>query len=177
MSAPDAGAGPPAHEAQAPAAPAIDSPASFAAAVHWGVAQAVARGARRIVFVDRDFAAWPLDEPSLIDALGAWLRRPQRELVLLGATFDEVPRRHPRFLSWRRYWQHVVPAWQAPEEARAGLPTLLLDDGPVLVQLLDGVHWRGRAGLDAQAAHLQREEVDALLQRSAPGLAVNWLGL
>lgn len=157
--------------------PVIDSPAAFVAALHWGFGRAIDRGARRIVAVDADFASWPLDDPALLERLGAWLRRPQRELVLVAATFDEVPRRHPRFVAWRQPRVHAIPGWQAPDDLDVPLPTLLLDDGPLLVRLIDPLRWRGRASLDAQAARLQRDEIDALLQRSEPAFPANHLGL
>lgn len=161
----------------AAAIPVIDSRTGFEAALHWGFGHAAARGARRIVCVDRNFAIWPLDDPALLDKLTAWLKRPQRQLVLLASNYDEVPRRSPRFTAWRRNWAHAVSAWLAPAELDTELPTLLLDDGPLMVRLIDAVHWRGRATLDAQAALPYRDEIDAVLQRSEPGFAATQLGL
>jgi hypothetical protein len=155
----------------------IDSRSAFAAALHWGVGRAIERGARRIVGVDVDFSDWPLDDPALLATLGPWLRRPQRELVLLASSFDEVALRHPRFVAWRRLRVHAVPGWRAPEDLDVPLPTMLLDDGPLLVQLTDRVHWRGRAALDAHAARLHRDEIDALIQRSEAGFPASHLGL
>ena len=157
--------------------PKIDSRIAFAAALRWGFDTAFARDARRIVCVDRDFAEWPLDEPALLDALAAWLRRPKRRLVLLAADFRAIPQRHPRFMAWRRDWAHAIEARQAPQELAAGLPSVLLDDRQLSVQLLDYVHWRGRAAQDARIAHLLREQVDAVLQRSESAFPVNTLGL
>lgn len=157
--------------------PPIDSRAGFAQAVHWGVAAAIARGTRRILCCDADFAAWPLDDDALHALLVPWLRQPQRRLVLLGGRFDEVPRRHPRFMRWRRDWAHAIEPMQAPEDAAADLPTLLLDDGPVVVELLDPVRVRGRAAVDAVAAQAWRERTDAWLQRSLPTLPVTSLGI
>lgn len=157
--------------------PKIDSRIAFAAALRWGFDTAFARDARRIVCVDRDFAEWPLDEPALLDALAAWLRRPKRRLVLLADHFDEMPRRHARFVRWRADWAHAIDAFAPPADDRADLPTLLVDDGPVSVQLLDAVHWRGRCELDARHAQLWRENLDALLQRSEPAFPVSQLGL
>lgn len=157
--------------------PSIDSRDGFLAAWRWGFHTAIAQGARRIVCVDADFAAWPLDETVLLQALTGWLRQPQRRLVLLARHFDEVPRRCPRFASWRRDWVHAIEAWQAPAELAAELPTLLLSDGAVCVQLFDGVRWRGRAGLDMREAGLRRQEVDSVLQRSEASFLVTPMGL
>ena len=157
--------------------PKIDSRSAFGTGLRWGFDTAFARDARRIVCVDRDFAEWPLDDPALLDALAAWLRRPKRRLVLLADHFDAMPRCHPRFVRWRADWSHAIDAFAPPPEDRAELPTLLVDDGPVCVQLLDAVHWRGRCELDARHAQLWRENLDALLQRSVPAFPVSQLGL
>jgi hypothetical protein len=157
--------------------PPIGSRSEFAAAIRWGFEQAIARGARRMVCADRDFADWPLDDAPLQAALGAWLRLPQRRLVLLASSYDEVPRRQPRFVAWRASWSHAIEAWSPQEGSADDVPTLLVDDGAVSVHLLDNVHWRGRAELDPGSARLWRDRLDALLQRSEPAFAVNPLGL
>ena len=157
--------------------PVIDSQAGFATALRWGFETAIGQGARQLLCVDARFEYWPLDDAALLAALGAWLRLPQRRLVLLAASFDEVPRRQPRFNTWRRDWTHATSFWQAPEEMAAELPTLLLADGAVSVRLIDAEHWRGRAEIDARSARLWRDRVDVVLQRSSPAFPVNTLGL
>ncbi len=159
--------------------PIIDSRSSFVAALRWGFARAMREGARtrHIICVDRDFAEWPLDAPELLAELTLWIKRPQRQLVLLGVNFDEVPRRHPRFTAWRRLFSHAVTPFVAPEDAAAVLPTLLLDDEGTFVRLIDPVHWRGRADTDARGALPWREEIDAVLQRSEAAFPVQSLGL
>lgn len=156
--------------------PTITSRAEFGAAVAWGVQTAVARGARRLWFTDPHLADWPLDDPILLDTLTTWLRLPQRRLVLLAETYDEVLRHKPRFVVWRRHWAHAVEAW-TPQDLPADLPTWLLDDGPVCVAVADRMHWRGRCAVDAREAHLRRQEIDAVLQRSESAFPVNRLGL
>lgn len=160
--------------------PAIDSRAGFAAAIQWGFARAMREGgrSRRIVCIDRDFALWPLDEPALLSSLTAWLKGgAQRQLVLLAATYDDVPRRHPRFVAWRRLFTHAVSPFVAPEDLAGALPTLLLDDDGTLVRLIDAVHWRGRASADERTVLPWREQIDAVLQRSEPGFPAQSLGL
>lgn len=157
--------------------PRIDSRAAFTAALRWGFAEAIRRDARRIVCIDPTFAHWPFGAADLLDELTAWLKRPQRQLVLVAVQYDEVARAFPRFVAWRRLWAHAVPAYAVPEDSAADVPTWLLDDGPVLVRLHDAVHWRGRAEYDARAARPFREEIDALLQRSEPSFAPTQLGL
>lgn len=157
--------------------PSIDSREAFGAAVRWGFEAAIAQGARSICCVDADFEHWPLDDPGLLDGLTAWLRLPQRRLVVLAARYDEVPRRLPRFTGWRRQWVHAIQTLQCPQEFAAELPTLLLDDRSISVHLIDAVHWRGRASTEARTRLLWQEKVDVVLQRSEPAFAVTTLGL
>jgi hypothetical protein len=158
-------------------APAIASRADFAEAVRWGVQTAVAQGARRIVCVDADFSLWPWDDVALLDALTAWLRQPQRQLVLLARHFDAMPQRFPRFHRWRRDWVHAMAAWQPPADLATDLPTLLLGDTGVIVHLVDTVRIRGRAEIDRRRALVWREEIDVVLQRSEAAYGVSTLGL
>ena len=157
--------------------PTIDSRASFVAAVLWSFEVAIEQRARRIVCVDGDFATWPLDNPQLLQSLGAWLRTPQRRLVLLARAYDEVPRACPRFTAWRSNWSHAVEAWVAPSELAAELPTLLVADTVAGMQLVDAVHWRGRASTDVRSLARWNQDIDAVLQRSERGFPVNTLGL
>lgn len=159
------------------AVPLIDSRSSYFDALRWGFATASSQDARRIVCADGDFADWPLDDTALLDGLAAWLRRPQRRLVLLARSYDEVPRRFPRFVQWRRLWLHAIDCWQAPDELASDLPRVLADDTSVSVHLIDAVHWRGRASLERRRARLWCEEIDVVLQRSERAFAANTLGL
>ena len=157
--------------------PPIDSRIGFMAALDWGFQQAVARDARRIVCVDPDWADWPWDDVALLERLVAWLKRPQRRLVLIARRYDDVPRRSPRFTAWRRDWVHAIEAW-SPSEGYAGeLPTLVLDDRATVVHLVDRRHWRGEALVDERTAGLWRERTDAVLQRSEPAFSASQLGL
>ncbi len=160
-----------------PEPPPIGSRAEYRAALRWGFTQAIAGGARQIVAVDRDFAEWPFEDPDLQAELAAWLRLPDRRLVLLATSYDEVVRRHPRFVAWRALWAHAIRAGSPPASDAVELPGLLVDDRDLSVHLIDPVHWRGRAALDARTAQAWRDRIDALLQRSETAFAVNQLGL
>lgn len=157
--------------------PTIDSRAAFVAALLWGFRTAIEQRARRIVCADGDFALWPLDDPQWLQALTDWLQTPQRRLVLLARSYDEVPRSCPRFSVWRSRWSHAVEAWAAPAELAAELPTLLVADGAVAVHLIDAVHWRGRASTDLRSVARWSQEIDAVLQRSERTFPVITLGL
>lgn len=155
----------------------IDSRAGFRQAVLAAVDAAIDRGARRMVWVDRDFADWPLDTPALMATLGLWLRRPQRQLVLLAAGYEALPRTQPRFSEWRVDWLHAIDARVPSDSVPPEWPTLLVDDGPTCLSLLQRDPWRGRAATDASAARAARDLIDADLQRSVPGWPARPLGL
>lgn len=155
----------------------ITTHAGFDAAVLATVHAAIERGARTLLWVDPELARWPLSEPTLIEALTAWLRLPQRQLQLLTPDYEAVARRHPRFAQWRTPWMHAIDA-RAPEETpRLDLPTLLLDDGPLVLELWERDPPRGRAGRDPAAAHAARDRIDAPWQRAAPAWPSRPLGL
>lgn len=164
-------------EAPSDVVPGIASRGEFTAAIRWGVQQATARGARRLLCIDADFREWPLDDPELLAELSAWLHRPQRRLVMLARDWNQMRARHPRFCTWRRAWSHALDTRSPPDDEAAVLPTLLLDDTRVLVRLSDPLHWRGRCGLDPRESTLLFAEFDALAQRSDPDFPVTQLGL
>jgi hypothetical protein len=155
----------------------IDSRQAFHEAVQWTLRAADAREARSLCWVDPDFADWPLDDPALLDLLTRWLQRPQRRLVMLAANYEGMARDHARFSAWRPAWSHAVEPRTPGQGLAIDLPTVMLDDGPVSLQLHDRVHWRGRAAVDPVQAHAIREAIDAALQRSEGAWPVRPLGL
>jgi hypothetical protein len=164
----------------APAAPppAIEGPEDFAPAVLWAVATAIADGARTLTAVDRAFGdIWPWDDAALLSSLAGWLRLPQRRLVLLAAGYEEMPRRFPRFVQWRRDWAHAIQPHQAPADLASLLPTALFDDRRVSVARLEDTQGHGRASLEPRTQLHWHDRTDAVLQRSSPGFPVTTLGL
>lgn len=159
------------------ATPVVDSLAGWQSALRWGFETAAQQGARTITCMDPDFESWPLDDAALLQGLTAFLRLPGRRLVLAAARYDEVPRRLPRFSTWRRDWSHALQTLVVPEEFAAELPSVLIDDRQLSVGLIDPEHWIGRAQLDGRARWLWQERVDVVLQRSEPGFPVTTLGL
>jgi len=154
----------------------IASRADFVGAVRNAIALAEQCSAREVVFVDRDFADWPLNEPAVIDTLSRWVDS-SRLLVVLAHTFDELARRQLRFVEWRRQWAHVVQCRNDPELEAEQLPTLLLVPGHACVRILDRVRYRGTVSNRPVDLTESRESIDALLQRSVEAFPVTTLGL
>ena len=157
--------------------PVIDSHAAFVAAIAWGFEHAIARGARRIVCCDADFLRWPLDDEATLDRLAAWLRLPQRRLMMVARQYTELPRRWPRFTAWRRDYSYAITTAQLPADWEIELPSVLACDSGISVHLIDAVHWRGRADCDSRSARLWCERIDVVLQRSEAAFGVQTLGL
>jgi len=135
----------------------------------------LAQGARELHCADLDFADWPWNEAPVIEALTAWAR-PHHRLVLLAHGYDEVHRRHPRFVQWRRTWGHLVHAWSPLELTPADHPSLLLG-GTQMVEVLDRASWRARLNVEPSDVARAKQALDALLQRSEPAFAATTLGL
>ena len=154
----------------------IDSRSDFHHALRSAFAQAADAGCRELWLCDPDFSDWPLGEAGVVDALRAWAGQ-QRRLTLLASTFDEVARRHPRWVEWRRVWSHVVHCRTNTEIEAAALPTVLLAPGLVSVRLSNPARYRGRCSTDAADEVRCREMIDAVLQRSQESFPVALTGL
>jgi hypothetical protein len=154
----------------------IDTRQGFVDALHAALDWALQQRARRMCWVDADFADWPLDDAAVLQRLSDWLRLPQRQLVLLAAA-PEALRRRARFMECYRVWSHAIAAFAPAADDAADLPCLLLAEDTVLVQLLDRQRWRGRSSQVPTELRRARDSLDALLQRAEPALPVTTLGL
>ena len=154
----------------------ITSRSEFHAGLRAAFADAAAQGCREIWLCDADFSDWPLNQPALIEHLTQWAK-PYRKLTLIAQSFDEFPRRHARWVAWRRTWSHMVEC-RANVELEAGkMPTMLLAPGLVTVRLVDPERYRGSVSrVPADAIHA-RELIDAVLQRSEEAFPATSLGL
>ena len=166
----------PSSAAEAPV-PALGSPERFAEAVAWAVRASIAGGARRITWVDEDFADWPLDDPALHTLLAGWLRQPGRRLVLLAGSYRDFMQRHPRFTAWRAPWVHAIDTLSVTPDLAPELPAASYDDGRISLLLIDRLHWRGRCSTDPKDAWAVRERFESLVQRATPDFPVQTLGL
>jgi hypothetical protein len=138
---------------------------------------AAAEGCREIHAWDASFADWPLSDAALLGALSAWAR-PGRCLHLLAWQYDDLARRHPRFVRWRRDHGHCVSARAIEPELRLdAAPEALLLVGDWSLRLFDRHLWRGELSEQPAARLRAREWIDAVTQRSADSFAPTTLGL
>ena len=155
---------------------AVTSRAEFRDGVRACLSQAADSQAREIFMTDPSFADWPLNEVAVVDTFARWARS-TRSLTLLAHRYDELPRRHMRFVEWRRNWSHVVRCRADEDLEEQQIPTLLLVPGLVCLRLVDNVDCRGTVSSRPADLVAGRERIDALLQRSSETFPVTALGL
>ena len=153
----------------------FSGPTEFAEHIRLAFATAAAQGWREIIMADRSFEDWPLGERAVAQSLNDWSKS-GRKLTMLAKNYDEVLRRHARFVTWRRTWAHIV-------ECR-GNASLSADDFPSALwspvwacQRLDLERCTGMAGFEADRRVALRERLDECLRRSSPAFPATTLGI
>jgi hypothetical protein len=147
----------------------------FAELVRRSFDLAVEQGWREIIICDPSFEDWPLGERRVAQALQDWAAS-GRKLTMLAQNYDEVMRRHARFVSWRRAWSHIVECRGIASVSASDLPSAFWS--PVWVfERLDLFRCTGMAGPEAARRLALRECLAEKLQRSSPAFAATTLGI
>ncbi|CAN7287791.1 hypothetical protein [Rhizobacter sp. LjRoot28] len=154
----------------------LHSRSEFHDALREAFAQAATQGCRELFLCDPDFADWPLGEMAVVELLTRWAMS-HRKLTVLALHYDEVVRRHPRWVAWRRQWSHVVECRAIDDIDPEALPTMLLAPGVVTVRLFDARNHRASVSTEVADAVRAREDLDAVLQRSVNAFPASTLGL
>lgn len=154
----------------------ITSRSEFHTALRRAFAEAADAGCRELLLCDDDFADWPLGERAVVEDLTRWAAS-HRSFTIVARHFDEVARRHPRWVEWRRTWAHIVQC-RANNELEAGrMPVMLLAPGVVAVRLFDADVPRGAVSRERADAIVWREALEEVLQRSEESFPATSLGL
>ncbi len=150
--------------------------ADFQQLVRDALAAAAHEGWPELILSDASFADWPLGERAVEESLQAWARKGRR-LTLLACGYDEVVRRHARFVRWRSTWDHLVTSRACPRSMAPDLPSALWS--PVwAMQRLDPVRCAGVSGAEPERRVLLHESLaEWLRSKSAPAFAASALGL
>jgi hypothetical protein len=154
----------------------LSSRSEFHDALRDALELAATQGCRELIISDATFADWPLGERGVVDALTRWAYA-HRRLTVLAHNYDDVPRRHPRWVAWRRQWDHVISCRALPEAQPEQIPGLLIATGLVTVRVFDAVHYRASVSTDHADEVRARELIDALLQQSNEAFPASALGL
>ena len=147
----------------------------FAELVRRSFAMAAEQGWREIMVCDATFEDWPLGERSVAQSLNDWAGT-GRKLTMLAQNYDQVVRRHARFVTWRRTWSHIIECRSSGSMSANDLPSALWS--PVWVfERLDMARSTGVAGSEAARRLALRERLAEKLQRSSPAFAATTLGI
>jgi hypothetical protein len=147
----------------------------FQQLIRVALACAAREGWREMILCDASFADWPLGEKAVVESLQAWSATGRR-CTLLAVRYDDVVRRHPRFVSWRGTWSHIVEARGCIAADPLELPSSIWSPGWVM-QRLDPLRCNGYSGSEPERRLLLRESLQEWLQKSAPAFAATTLGL
>lgn len=148
---------------------------AFQQLVRDAVAAAAREGWREIILSDPDFADWPLGERAVADALHAWSVSGRR-CILLARRWEEVVRRHARFVGWRGTWAHIIDARACRAADPLELPSAIWSPGWVM-QRLDLDRCNGYCGSEPGRRLMLREDLREWLRQSSPSFPSNTLGL
>ena len=153
----------------------FNGPNEFSALIRLAFATAAARGWREIILSDSNFEDWPLGERAVAQSLNDWSSS-GRKLTMVARNYDEVMRRHARFVTWRRTWAHIVECRKNTHLPADGWPSGLWSTTWVL-QRLDLAHCTGVAGSEPARRVTFKERLDECLRKSSPGFPATTLGI
>ena len=148
---------------------------AFQQLVRDALACAAREGWREIILCDPDFSDWPLGERAVAQSLQDWSAS-GRHCTLLAHRYDDVVRRHARFVTWRKTWSHIIEARGCHSADPLEMPSAICSPGWVM-QRLDPVHCNGYSGSEPQRRLLLRENLREWLQKSSPAFPAVTLGL
>lgn len=147
----------------------------FADLIRQALAVATMQGWREIILCDPDFGDWPLGERVVVQALDNWSST-GRKLTMLSSHYDEVLRKHARFVSWRRTWAHIVECRAAVATPAVDMPSALWSPGWAF-ERMDLQRCAGMAGSEVARRVALRERLNERLLKSAPAFPATILGL
>jgi hypothetical protein len=150
-------------------------PTAFAQLVRDALDCAARDGWKQIILSDATFEDWPLRDRSVVESLQAWSTS-GRHLTMLATRFDEIIRHHPRFVSWRNTWGHIIDCRVCRVAAPADFPSALWSRAWFL-QRLDPQHSTGVYGIERERSAALREVLDEKIRNSSPGFPTSTLGL
>jgi hypothetical protein len=148
---------------------------TFQQIVRDGLAAAAREGWREIVLSDPDFTDWPLYERAVVQSLQDWSQS-GRKCILLARRYDDVARRHARFVTWRKTWTHIIDARGCSSADPLELPSAIWTPTWAM-ERRDIEHSAGYSGAEPDRRLLLREKLNEWLAKSAPAFPSSTLGL
>jgi hypothetical protein len=148
---------------------------AFQQLVRDALQRAAHEGWREIILVDAGFEEWPLGERAVAQSLQDWSKSGRR-CTLLARSYDDVLRRHARFVTWRKTWSHIIEARACHSADPLGFPSAIWSPGWVM-ERRDLERSIGYCGSEPERRVALRESLNEWLGKSSPGFAAVTLGL
>ena len=163
------------EKVESPAGGAFSGPTEFGNAIRDALAVAAREGWSAMVWSDASFEDWPLGERVVIESLQAWAGK-GRHLLMLAHRYDSILQNKPRFVGWRKTWDHIIDCRVCKTVDASEMPSAVWSL-PWSLRRLDPVRCTGFAGLEPRQSISLKEELDECRRQSAPGFPVTTLGL
>lgn len=149
---------------------------AFQQLVRDALACAARDGWPALYLCDANFHDWPLGERAVAESLQQWARTGRR-FAMIALDFNEIVRRHPRFVQWRVRWDHIIVCRKAMAADPHDVPSALWSPNWVL-QRHDPQRCNGVSGAEPERSVLLRETLGEWMERkSAVGFPATVLGL
>lgn len=149
---------------------------TFLQLVRDALATAARDGWAEIIVSDATFHDWPLGERAVVESLQAWARSGRR-FTMLARSYDDVIRRHARFVRWRGTWDHIITCRRSASADPLDIPSVLWSPHWVMHRL-DPERCVGVTGREPERRVLVRESLNEWLHgKSGPGFPSTTLGL
>ena len=153
----------------------FEGPLQFAEMIRLAFATAAAQGWRDMIICDNTFEDWPLGERAVAQSLNDWAKS-GRKLTMLAKNYNEVMRRHARFVSWRRTWSHIIECRANTAISPDDMPSAMWS--PLWVfQRVDQARSIGFSGAEANRRVALKERLDECLKLSSLAFPATTLGL
>lgn len=153
----------------------FEGPSEFSDLIRLAFATAAAQGWREIIICDNTFEDWPLGERVVTQSLNDWSKSGRR-LTMLAKNYNEVMRRHARFVTWRRTWSHIIECRANSAVSPDDMPSALWSPDWVFHRL-DLARSTGVSGAEAARRVALKERLNECLKLSSPAFAATTLGL
>lgn len=153
----------------------FEGPTQFSALIRLAFAAAAEQGWRDMIICDNTFEDWPLGERAVIQSLNDWAKS-GRSMTMLAKNYNEVVRRHARFVSWRRTWSHIVDCRANTAITASEMPSALWSPLWVL-QRVDQARSIGFSGAQAIRRTALKERLNECLKLSSAAFPATTLGL
>ena len=148
---------------------------AFGDAIRQALQAAEVRGWKEIMLCDANFADWPLGERAVIQSLNGWSAR-GRKFTMLAGSFDAMLQKHPRFVVWRKTWDHLIDCRRIAARRSASIPSAIWTPEWVM-ERIDAPRCIGTFGSDAGPRVRLQEQLNELVITSTPAFPATVLGL